>query len=68
MAEHPSNHAVDNDYAEHEKTYVFFNKLIKWGTIGSLLILLFIGAMTSTVPWWFAFLVAILMFAASTLI
>lgn len=69
MAEHHSgHHVVDNDYVEHEKTYNFFLALTKWGTIASILLLVFIGAMTHTVPWALFFGVAILLFAASTVV
>lgn len=62
---HTTHHPVDNDYAEHEKTYELFLTLTKWGTIGSIITLLFIGSMTALVPWWLTFLLAILLFAAS---
>mgnify|MGYP001380052935 CR=1 FL=1 len=68
MAEHHSHPVVDNDYAEHEKTYVLFLSLMKWGTIATLLLLVFIGSMTGILPWWLTFLIAIGLFAASTVV
>ena len=69
MAEHnAAKHVVDNDYAEHEKTYDLFLALTKWGTIGTILIVLFIGSMTHLIPWALTFIIAILLFAVSTII
>lgn len=70
MAEHHSgsHHVVDNDYVEHEKSYELFLALIKWGSIATIILLLFIGSMTSLVPWALTLFAAILLFAASTVI
>ena len=69
MAEHNSGHHVaDNDYVEHEKTYDLFLALTKWGAIGTILLVLFIGSMTHLVPWALTFFVAILLFAVSTIL
>jgi hypothetical protein len=49
------------DYDQHEKTFGLFAGLIKWGTVGSLLIVLLAGAFTHTVPWAFAIVVSVLL-------
>jgi hypothetical protein len=51
------------DYAEHDKTFGLFASMIKWGTVGSLGIVLLAGAATHTIPWIFAIVVAVLMTA-----
>ncbi len=51
------------DYAEHDKTFDLFAGLIKWGTVGSLMITLLAGAATNTIPWIFAIVVSALMTA-----
>ncbi|MCA0424244.1 MAG: aa3-type cytochrome c oxidase subunit IV [Proteobacteria bacterium] len=51
MAGHDISHAVDNDYAEHERTYVRFIGLTKWASIIIPIALLFIGSMTALIPW-----------------
>lgn len=46
------NHDVSAmDYAEHDKTFSLFAGLIKWGTVFSVGITLFIGAATGIIPW-----------------
>jgi Bacterial aa3 type cytochrome c oxidase subunit IV len=39
------------DYAEHDKTFSLFTGLIKWGTVFSVGLTLFIGAATGIIPW-----------------
>ena len=39
------------DYAEHDKTFSLFVGLIKWGTVFSVALTLFIGAATGIIPW-----------------
>lgn len=51
MADHHTSHAVDNDYREHEATYARFLSMAKWGTVLTVIVVLFIGSMTSLVPW-----------------
>ncbi|HRK24457.1 MAG TPA: aa3-type cytochrome c oxidase subunit IV [Beijerinckiaceae bacterium] len=68
MAEHHGSHRVDNDYVEHEKTYNLFVTLTKWGTVASLLIVLFAGSMTSLVPWALTLVLAVLMFVAAMML
>lgn len=65
MAQHHATHHTDNDYVEHEKTYTFFLSLMKWGTIGSIALMLFIGSVTQLVPWALTLFLIILMLAAS---
>ena len=36
---HASNSGSGMDYAEHERTYGFFLSLVKWGTIGLVVLL-----------------------------
>ena len=46
MAEHHANHDAGHpamDYAEHEKTYNIFIALMKWGTIITIAILVFMA-------------------------
>lgn len=62
-ADHHKHDAPAMDYAEHEKTFHMFAELIKWGTVGSLLIILLAGAVTNTIPWIFAIVVSALMTA-----
>jgi Bacterial aa3 type cytochrome c oxidase subunit IV len=46
------NHDVSAmDYAEHDKTFSLFADLIKWGTVFSVGLTLFIGAATGIIPW-----------------
>lgn len=46
------NHDVSAmDYAEHDKTFSLFVGLIKWGTVFSVALTLFIGAATGIIPW-----------------
>ncbi|MCA0406629.1 MAG: aa3-type cytochrome c oxidase subunit IV [Proteobacteria bacterium] len=45
------------DYAEHNKTYSLFIGLIKWGTVFSVGLTLFIGAATGLIPWLFFLIV-----------
>lgn len=49
------------DYPEHDRTFSLFSDLIAWGTVGSVVILLFIGAVTSLIPWTLALVVSVLM-------
>lgn len=35
--------AAGNDYAEHERTYEFFIKLVKWGVIFNVILLILMG-------------------------
>lgn len=59
-ADHHNHDVPAMDYAEHEKTFALFAWLIKWGTVFSVVFVLFIGAMTSLIPWAFALIVSIL--------
>lgn len=68
MAEHHVSHTVDNDYAEHEKTYTFFTTLTKWATVACIVILLFIGSTTSLVPWALTLFLAVLTLAAGVML
>ncbi|MCA0399229.1 MAG: aa3-type cytochrome c oxidase subunit IV [Proteobacteria bacterium] len=58
---HPESSAMD--YAEHEKTFGLFASLIKWGTVFSLGLTLFFGALTHTISWSFAIIVTVVMTA-----
>jgi len=51
MAEHHAMPVSDNDYPEHEKTYQLFLWLTKWGTVATVILVMFIGSMTSLLPW-----------------
>lgn len=68
MADHHAPQHADNDYAEHEKTYELFLVLTKWGTIATIIALLFIGSMTSLVPWALTLFLTVALLAASKLI
>lgn len=68
MAEHHVPHTSDNDYVEHEKTYNLFLSLTKWGTVFTVILVLFIGSMTSLIPWALTLFVSILGLAAATLL
>jgi hypothetical protein len=68
MAQHPVSHHADNDYVEHEKSYSLFLGLMKWGTIATIAIVLFIGSVTQLVPWALTFFLIILMLAASRVV
>jgi hypothetical protein len=64
MAADKNHHDVPAmDYAEHDKTFGLFAGMIKWGTVGSLGIVLLAGAATNTISWIFAIVVAVLMTA-----
>lgn len=65
-ADHHQHDGPAMDYAEHEKTFGLFAGLIKWGTVGSLVVILLTGAVTHTVPWTFALVVSLLMAAIVT--
>jgi hypothetical protein len=52
-----SHEASAMDYAEHDKTFSLFTGLIKWGTVVSLGLTLFIGAATGIIPWLFFLIV-----------
>ena len=68
MAEHHTPRVADNDYVQHEKTYEFFLVLAKWGTIGVIILMLFIGSMTALVPWALTlFSSAVLLYAGAKL-
>ena len=67
MAEKHVPHAVDNDYVEHEKTYNLFLAMTKWGTVFTIILVMFIGSMTSLIPWALTLFVSILGLAAATL-
>lgn len=60
-ADNHQHDAPAMDYAEHDKTFGLFASLIKWGTVGSLIITLVAGAATNTIPWTFAIVVSVLM-------
>ena len=45
------------DYAEHEKTFALFMGLCKWVTVGTVGVVLLIGAVTHLIPWLFALIV-----------
>ncbi len=62
-ADHDHHDAPAMDYAEHDKTFGLFAGLIKWGTVGSLMITLLAGAASHTIPWIFAIIVSALMTA-----
>lgn len=64
MAEQPVAHAVDNDYAEHERTYERFIGLTKWASVAILIALLFIGSMTSLIPWALTLFLSVLLLGA----
>lgn len=68
MAEHHVSHGADNDYVEHEKTYNLFLWLTKWGTVGTVLLLLFIGSMTSLVPWALTLIAGLALVAGATIL
>ncbi len=65
---HPVSHGVDNDYREHEATYARFLVMAKWGTVLTVAVVLFIGSMTSLVPWFLTVIVSALLFAGAALI
>ncbi|HRJ69746.1 MAG TPA: aa3-type cytochrome c oxidase subunit IV [Beijerinckiaceae bacterium] len=67
MADQHAPHNVDNDYVEHEKTYELFLTLTKWGTIATVILVLFIGSMTSLVPWALTLFLTVAILAASRL-
>jgi hypothetical protein len=60
-ANHDHHEHTAMNYAEHDKTFGLFAGLIKWGTVGSLMITLLAGAATHTIPWMFAIIVSALM-------
>lgn len=60
-ADNHHNDASGMDYAEHDKTFDLFAGLIKWGTVGSLMITLLAGAATHAISWIFAIIVSVLM-------
>lgn len=60
MADHHVTHATDNDYVEHEKTYNLFLTLAKWGTLLTIVIVLFAGSMTGLIPWMLTLLATVL--------
>ena len=67
MADHHAPQPSDNDYVEHEKTYLLFLSMTKWGTIGTIILMLFIGSMTSLVPWALTLFLSVAALAASAL-
>lgn len=67
MAEHRVSHAVDNDYAEHERTYARFMTLTKWASVAILIALLFIGSTTSLVPWALTLFMSVLLLGAGVM-
>ena len=67
MADHHVSHAVDNDYREHEATYARFLTMSKWGTVLTVVFVLFIGSMTSLVPWALTLVAALILFAIAKL-
>jgi hypothetical protein len=61
MAVHNHDHDVPAmDYAEHEKTFSLFGNLIKWGTLFSIIFVLFTGSLTGLLPWAFSLFLSIL--------
>lgn len=66
MADHHAPTTVDNDYVEHESTYLLFLALMKWGSVATIILLLFIGSMTSLVPWALTLFLSVLVLAAGS--
>lgn len=66
MADHHPPSKVDNDYVEHENTYVLFLNLMKWGSVATIILLLFIGSMTSLVPWALTLFLSVLTLAGGS--
>jgi Bacterial aa3 type cytochrome c oxidase subunit IV len=46
------------DYAEHDKTFALFAMLCTWVTVGSIVFVLLVGAVTGLIPWLFALIVS----------
>lgn len=67
MADHHASHVSDNDYREHEATYARFLSMAKWGTVLTVIVVLFIGSMTSLVPWALTLVAAVALLAAAKL-
>jgi Bacterial aa3 type cytochrome c oxidase subunit IV len=64
MAADHTHHGTDQhdspamDYAEHDKTFALFAMLCTWVTVGSVVFVLIVGAITGIISWLFALTVS----------